>query len=434
MNWSGGLQYEFANNLLMEAMYQGSAGVGLLNNWDINAVPPGHMRPTTPHSANIRRNIQNFKPYPQFGQVQLYSNFGHNTYHSATIRVERRYRRGFFANGFYTWSKNLTDADADGRQEGVTYYNLRIAKRPFELRYLPSLRRHLHMGASLRQGSPFPAAGGGKTDLILGGWDLTFSQNPAKRSPHHGGTLPVRLPHLTRPDNPMSGCLDSCGRTRSCPTTRRRRKIGQLGLIVLPTSLQTPIPTPLPSLLSCAVYARHARPQHANVTRNHLGANIAFEDVEASGSVCGSRSAGMVNNLDSKHINFSDPNLHLQRRNTDASSGRLHRHRGSLSDVGSRLHHIRWDELNGSSITLRLWGRLIVAAAGLRAALCSASESTRGSRPTSSNFFLIATSLQLSTFDCKTNRTAPRCCPLWMHLYLRRNLLVRVMRALSKTT
>jgi len=127
MNWSSGFQWEFMNNLLMEAMYQGSAGVGLLNNWDINTVP---LNVSTDYAtlANIRNNYQNFKPYPQFGSIQLYSNFGHNTYHSATIRMERRYRNGLFVNGFYTWSKNITDADVDGSASGVTYYNRRLEK------------------------------------------------------------------------------------------------------------------------------------------------------------------------------------------------------------------------------------------------------------------------------------------------------------------
>ena len=42
--------------------------------------------------------------------------------------MERRYQSGLFVNGFYTWSKNLTDADADGLVNGVTYYNRRLEK------------------------------------------------------------------------------------------------------------------------------------------------------------------------------------------------------------------------------------------------------------------------------------------------------------------
>src|SRR5438046_4802269 len=115
------------STLLVEGIYQGSAGVGLLNNWDINVVP---LNVASDYATldNIRRNAQNFKPYPQFGSIQLYSNFGHNTYHSATVRVEKRYHQGLFVTGFYTLSKNLTDADADGSVSGATYYNRRLEK------------------------------------------------------------------------------------------------------------------------------------------------------------------------------------------------------------------------------------------------------------------------------------------------------------------
>ena len=127
MNWSGGFQWEATNEVVVETIYQGSAGVGLLNNWDINVLP---LNVASDYATldNIRRNYQNFKPYPQFGSIQLYSNFGHNTYHSATVRVERRYRSGLFVTGFYTWSKNLTDADADGGASGVTYYDRALEK------------------------------------------------------------------------------------------------------------------------------------------------------------------------------------------------------------------------------------------------------------------------------------------------------------------
>ena len=39
MNWSGGFQYQMTGTWLAELQYQGTAGVGLLNNWDINVLP-----------------------------------------------------------------------------------------------------------------------------------------------------------------------------------------------------------------------------------------------------------------------------------------------------------------------------------------------------------------------------------------------------------
>ena len=37
MSWSGGMQWEFAENWVLEAQYQGQSGVGLDQSWDINA-------------------------------------------------------------------------------------------------------------------------------------------------------------------------------------------------------------------------------------------------------------------------------------------------------------------------------------------------------------------------------------------------------------
>ena len=50
----------------------------------------------------IFQNYQNFKPYPQFGNINHYSNYGHNTYHGGTWRVEKRYSAGITLNAFYT--------------------------------------------------------------------------------------------------------------------------------------------------------------------------------------------------------------------------------------------------------------------------------------------------------------------------------------------
>ena len=106
MNWSGGFQFQMTGTWLAELLYQGSAGVGLLNNWDINVVP---LNVSTDRAQldTIRTQYQNFKPYPQFGQIQHYSNYGHNTYHGMTLRVEKRYSSGMTINSFWTWSKTL---------------------------------------------------------------------------------------------------------------------------------------------------------------------------------------------------------------------------------------------------------------------------------------------------------------------------------------
>src|SRR2546430_9040251 len=84
---------------------------------------------TDPAQLNrIRTQYQNFRPYPQFGSIQHYSNYGHDTYHGMTLRVEKRYSKGMTINSFWTWSKTMDESDNDGGASGVTWYNRKLEK------------------------------------------------------------------------------------------------------------------------------------------------------------------------------------------------------------------------------------------------------------------------------------------------------------------
>lgn len=174
MNWSAGMQWGFANNWLAELTYQGSAGVGLLNAWDVNTVPL-NISNDPARLQQIFQATQNFKPYPQFGTVRLYSNFGHNTYHGGTLRMEKRYSAGMTLTGFYTFSKALNEADNDGDATGVTYYNRRLEKGranyDIRHRFVSVLTYELPFGKSRRwmNSNSF-------VNAVLGGWDFAWTQ------------------------------------------------------------------------------------------------------------------------------------------------------------------------------------------------------------------------------------------------------------------
>jgi hypothetical protein len=127
MTWSGGIQYQFAQNWMVETLYEGAAGVRLLNNWDINAIPLDISRDTTVLNQ-VFQAIQNYRPYPQFGSIQHFSNYGHNTHHAGTIKVEKRYSAGLTLVSTYTLGKTLSDSDGDGTSTGITYYNRALEK------------------------------------------------------------------------------------------------------------------------------------------------------------------------------------------------------------------------------------------------------------------------------------------------------------------
>ncbi len=176
MNWSGGLQYQLTNTWLVEALYQGSAGVKLMNTWNTNVQPVSFFPVSDPaRTEQIRQQFQNFKPYPQFGNVDLVSNFGHNTYHAATLRFEKRYSKGLTLNAFYTFSKTLNNADDDGTANGISYFNrsLEKARANYDIhhRWVTTVTYEMPFG----KGRKWMTSGGVK-NAIFGGWEVVWIQ------------------------------------------------------------------------------------------------------------------------------------------------------------------------------------------------------------------------------------------------------------------
>ena len=174
-SWSGGIQWEFAPTWLMDLQYQGSAGVKLLNGWDMNVRPIDWFPTTTSQLDAIRINWQNYKPYTQFGSINLISNLGHNTYHGATARVEKRFSKGMTLNSFYTWSKSINDVDGDGAMSGISYYNRRLEKgrasHDIHHRWVTSVTYELPFGKGRKWMNE-----GRVLNAMLGGWEIVFIQ------------------------------------------------------------------------------------------------------------------------------------------------------------------------------------------------------------------------------------------------------------------
>jgi hypothetical protein len=181
MNWSAGFQYEFHNSWLAEVLYQGTSGVGLLEGWNINQIPLNIS--TDPAMLNqIYQSQQTYKPYPQFGAINMYSNFGHNTHHNGTVRLEKRYSTGMTLNAFYTYSKTLDACDADGMCTGVDYYNRKLEKgrAGYDIRH--SFEGIMTMEVPVGKGRRL-LNHGGIVNAIVGGWDLGWVQNFASGLP-----------------------------------------------------------------------------------------------------------------------------------------------------------------------------------------------------------------------------------------------------------
>ena len=206
MNWNLGVQRQLGRRYLLEVNYQGSAGVGLLNRWDINAIPLDISK--DPAVLNtIRNSPQNYKPYPQFGSVMLYSNFGHSSFHSGTVKLEKRMSGGFSFTSFYTWAKSMDEASDDGGAGGVTYYNRRLEKGRSNYDVAHRSVTYVIWDMPVGKGKKFLSSGG-IAAKVIGNWQLSAIQSAETGVPltfSQNGQLPgnvtnVYLPGAMRPD------------------------------------------------------------------------------------------------------------------------------------------------------------------------------------------------------------------------------------------
>ncbi|MBL8211781.1 MAG: TonB-dependent receptor [Bryobacterales bacterium] len=200
-SWSGGIQYEFAPNFVLDMQYQGQSGVGGINAWDMNVIPLNVSSDPTVLNT-IFQAVQNYKPYPQFGSITHYSNYGHNSYHGGTVRVERRYAGGLAFNAFYTYSKTLNEVENDGGDNGITFYNRRLEKArsntDIRHRFVNVMTYEMPFGKGRRFLNR-----GGALNHALGGWELTWTQTFQSGQPFTVGFAgsPNRyLPGESRPN------------------------------------------------------------------------------------------------------------------------------------------------------------------------------------------------------------------------------------------
>ena len=176
MNWHGSVQYEPQPNYVLEFSYQGSSGIGLVERWQANTFPIDFGADNPALRAEVFRTPQNYRPYSQFGNVMLRSNFGHATFHSGTVKLEKRFSRGLSFTTFYTFSKAIDSQDTDNSGAGrASLYNMAIEKgrAGFD-------RNHRWVGAALYElpmgsGKRFFNQGGFMNHL-LGGFELAWIQ------------------------------------------------------------------------------------------------------------------------------------------------------------------------------------------------------------------------------------------------------------------
>jgi hypothetical protein len=114
MTWNLNVQYQLKANYLIQASYDGSGSVGLIETPNYNVLPENYDATNPAALTTFVGNSQPFRPFPNYGTITFRDNISHATYHSGTAHFTKRYSAGLTLDAFYTYSKSI-----DGTGVGV---------------------------------------------------------------------------------------------------------------------------------------------------------------------------------------------------------------------------------------------------------------------------------------------------------------------------
>jgi hypothetical protein len=187
LNFNLSTQYQVSPNYLLEVMYQGSSGVGLIERWQYNTFPINFGAGNLTFQNEVIAAAQNYRPYPNFGNITLRSNFGHSTYHSGTVKLEKRYSQGLTFSTFYTFAKAIDSQDDNNSGSGLAP----IQNRGLEKARAGYDRTHRFIAYTTYQlpvgkGRHFMNRGGWR-DAIFGGYEIAYIQTLESGNPYTFG-------------------------------------------------------------------------------------------------------------------------------------------------------------------------------------------------------------------------------------------------------
>jgi len=182
MNWNAGIQYEFRRDWLLDVSYQGSGGVGLVERWQANTFPIDYFAGNPTQQNAVFGAPQNYRPFTQFGDVRIRSNFGHSTFHSGTIKLDKRMSEGLMFSTFYTFAKAINSQDNDNDGSGVAPIQnrgLEKARAGYDRnhRWLAVVNYELPFGAGKKW------AQSGWKKYVIGGLELSWIQTMESGNP-----------------------------------------------------------------------------------------------------------------------------------------------------------------------------------------------------------------------------------------------------------
>jgi len=188
LNWNVSIEHELSPNYVLKLTYQGSSGVGLIERWQTNTFPVDYGAGNPAFQNAVFAAPQDYRPFPKFGDILMRSNFGHSTFHSGTVQVEKRYSRGLMFSGFYTFSKTIDSQDDDNSGNVSTGPGVApIQNRGLEKARAGYDRNHRLIGVAtyelpVGKGRHFLNRGG-FLNAVFGGYEIAWIQTLESGNP-----------------------------------------------------------------------------------------------------------------------------------------------------------------------------------------------------------------------------------------------------------
>ncbi len=159
--WNFDLQRQLTSTLVLDAFYQGTAGVRLLlfDNIDARAPGPG--------------NVQQLLPYPQFARIQNFDVSGHSTYEGAAIKLEQRTWQGLSYLVSYTYSKSIDNGSQFIENRAWTNpFNKSDGKGPSDFNATQRFTAAYQYTLPFGRGRKFLSNSSGWKDRLVSGWGI----------------------------------------------------------------------------------------------------------------------------------------------------------------------------------------------------------------------------------------------------------------------
>jgi hypothetical protein len=168
--WSLNVQQQLPGGVFGEVSYVGSSQVHLLGLVDINQAPVGAWaaaNPTTPLTSGNVTLLNAYRPYKGYSAINSVQPIFMGNYHSLQASARRQWVHNSLVAANYTWSRALSNANAD--RSGAP----QISTNP-GAEYGPAAADRTHMfNFNAVYGLPFFYQQHGLVGHLLGGWEVS---------------------------------------------------------------------------------------------------------------------------------------------------------------------------------------------------------------------------------------------------------------------